>query len=121
MRTSDTFQSSLVSVSLLPRLVGRRLDHVKRRSISRMLERQSGFMGCGMMAGEISASAALRRMIHGYQVSQALYVAATLGIADLLIGGPLRVEELAEATSTHASSLHRMPRLLASQEVFAED
>ena len=74
-----------------------------------------------MMAGEISASAALRRMIHGYQVSQALYVAATLGIADLLIGGPLRVEELAEATSTHASSLHRMPRLLASQEVFAED
>ena len=86
-----------------------------------MLERRTGFLKGGMMAGEVSTSAAMRRMIHGYQVSQALYVAATLGIADLLIGGPVRVEELAEATKTHASSLHRMLRLLASQEVFAED
>jgi hypothetical protein len=60
-------------------------------------------------------------MIHGYQVSQALYVAATLGIADLLAGGPRGVEELAESTGTHAPTLYRLLRLLASLGVFAED
>ena len=60
-------------------------------------------------------------MLHGYQVSQALYVAATLGIADLLAGGPRSVEDLAERTKTHDPTLYRLLRLLASVGVFAED
>jgi hypothetical protein len=74
-----------------------------------------------MTAGGPSPSETLRRMIHGYQVSQALYVAATLGIADLLAGGPRGVEELAESTGAHAPTLYRLLRLLASVGVFAED
>lgn len=74
-----------------------------------------------MTAGGPSPSEALRRMIHGYQMSQALYVAATLGVADLLANGPRDVEELAEHTGTHAPTLYRLLRLLASLGVFAED
>lgn len=33
-------------------------------------------------------SAALRQLIDGYQVSQAIHVAVVLGIADLLAEGP---------------------------------
>jgi hypothetical protein len=60
-------------------------------------------------------------MLHGYQVSQALYVAATLGIADLLAHGPRDAEDLAENTQAHAPTLYRLLRLLASLGVFAED
>ena len=60
-------------------------------------------------------------MMQGYQVSQALYVAATLGIADALAAGPKDVDELAELAGAHAPTLYRVLRLLASVGVFAED
>jgi O-methyltransferase domain/Dimerisation domain len=69
---------------------------------------------------DIPPSAALVQMIQGYQRSQALYVAAKLDIADLLKDGPKRCEELAQATSTHARSLYRVLRYLASIGVFTE-
>ena len=37
---------------------------------------------------EMSAAAALREMIQGYRSTQLIYVAAKLGIADLLKDGP---------------------------------
>ena len=61
------------------------------------------------------------QMLSGYWVSQSLYVAARLGIADLVAGGPRTVEELAAATQTHADTLHRLLRALAGVGVFAED
>ena len=61
------------------------------------------------------------QMLSGYWVSQSLYVAAQLGIADLVAGGPRTVEELAAATETHADTLHRLLRALAGVGVFAED
>jgi hypothetical protein len=63
---------------------------------------------------------ALFQMITGYYISQAIYVAATLGIADWLKDGPCSSDELAHATGTHAPSLHRLLRLLVSAGVFAE-
>ncbi|MBD2504546.1 methyltransferase [Anabaena azotica] len=51
---------------------------------------------------------------------QSLYAAAKLGIADLLIDGEKNYEELAQATGTHARSLYRLLRFLASLGVFAE-
>lgn len=66
-------------------------------------------------------AAALRRMINGYQVSQAIHVAATLSIADLLAGGSRGVDELAEASGTHAPSLYRLLRALASVGVLHEE
>lgn len=64
---------------------------------------------------------AMSRMINGYWTSQALYVAAKLGLADLLASGPRSADELAASTSTHAPSLYRLLRALASQGVFADD
>jgi hypothetical protein len=62
----------------------------------------------------------LRRLINGYQITQAVHVAAVLGIADLLADGPRTSDELAEATGTHAATLYRLLRALASVGVFEE-
>jgi SAM-dependent methyltransferase len=56
----------------------------------------------------------------GHYFSRALYVATKLGIAELLAEGPRDSQELAEATATHAQSLQRVMRLLASVGVFEE-
>lgn len=61
------------------------------------------------------------RMVTGYYVSRALYVIATLGVADRLANGPLGHEELAKETATHAPALRRVLRLLASVGVFSEE
>jgi hypothetical protein len=60
-------------------------------------------------------------MISGFRVSRAIYVAAKLGIADLLKDGPKSNEELARFTSMHPPSLYRVMRALASVGIFAED
>jgi hypothetical protein len=53
--------------------------------------------------------------------TQAIYVAAKLGVADHLKDGPRSVAELATATGAHVPSLYRLMRALASIGVFAED
>lgn len=62
----------------------------------------------------------LYQLASAHYLSQALYVAAKLGIADLLADGPQTHDALAKATDTHAPSLRRVLRLLASAGVFAE-
>ncbi|HWA98022.1 MAG TPA: methyltransferase [Pirellulales bacterium] len=62
----------------------------------------------------------LRQAITGYWLSQMVYVAARLGIADLLTDGPKAIGELARATGSHERSLYRLMRGLASLGVFAE-
>lgn len=74
-----------------------------------------------MSPQELPPPFALFRMVTGYYVSRALYVAAKLGIADLLAAGPRAHDELAEATATHADSLRRALRLLASAGVLIEE
>ncbi len=56
----------------------------------------------------------------GHYFSRALYLAAKLGVADLLRDGPRSATELAAATHTDASALRRVLRLLASIGVFEE-
>lgn len=53
-------------------------------------------------------------------VPRALYVAAKLGIADLIAERPKSAGDLAAATGTHAPSLYRVLRLLASLGIFVE-
>jgi hypothetical protein len=67
-----------------------------------------------------SDESTLRRLIMGYRVSQALHVAAVLGIPDLLKDGPRHFDDLARSTNTHAQCLYRLLRLLASVGVFTE-
>lgn len=64
---------------------------------------------------------ALLQMMTGYWISKAIYVAAKLGVADLLTDGPLSAEELAMATQTHGPALYRLLRALASVGVFSEE
>jgi hypothetical protein len=59
-------------------------------------------------------------MMTGYWVTQAVYVAAKLGVADLLTDGSVSCDDLAVMTRTHAPSLHRLLRALASVGVFSE-
>ena len=62
----------------------------------------------------------LTRLINGYQISQAIHVAARLGIADYLSHGPLSSIELARLSGSHPRTLYRLLRALASAGVFHE-
>ncbi|PJE95336.1 methyltransferase [Streptomyces carminius] len=53
------------------------------------------------------------RLLSGFQQSQALYALAKLGVATALHGGPMTVEELAEATETDAVALGRLLHVLS--------
>jgi SAM-dependent methyltransferase len=64
---------------------------------------------------------AMLQLMNGYQVTQLLYVTATLGIADHLVEGPKTAEELAEIVGANPDALYRGLRALASLGVFTED
>jgi SAM-dependent methyltransferase len=68
---------------------------------------------------EQSPAAALFQLATGYWISQAIYVAAKLGIADLLKDGPQSYVTLAARTGADAPSLFRLMRALASVDVFS--
>jgi len=68
-----------------------------------------------------SPRATLGRMIHGYRDTQLVYIAARLGIPDLLSAGPASAATLADAIGADADALRRVLRALASNGVVAED
>jgi len=63
----------------------------------------------------------MNQLIRGYWVTQAIYVVAELGIADLLADGPKTPAELAETAGANADLLYRVLRALASMGIFSED
>jgi len=65
--------------------------------------------------------AQMNQLMFGFITTQAIAVAAQLGIAELLKEEPRTAEELATATKAHAPSLNRVLRMLASVGIFAED
>jgi len=69
---------------------------------------------------EVPPSVVLRRLIDGFQVSQALYVVVTLGIPDLLANGPRLSDDLAAATGAQPAALYRVLRALAGVGVLSE-
>jgi hypothetical protein len=73
-------------------------------------------------SGDVAqAQAVLQQMTNGYWATQIIYVAAKLGIADLLSSGPLGIQALAESTETHPPSLYRLMRALAGLGVVKEN
>ena len=62
----------------------------------------------------------LIQMGTAYWVSRVVYAAAKLGLADRLADGPKSAAELAGPTGTHAPSLHRLMRTLASLGILTE-
>lgn len=70
---------------------------------------------------EPSPQEQIARLMSGYWISQGLYVAAKLGLPDLLKEGPRDADSLAAASGAHGRSLYRLLRALASVGVFRED
>ena len=58
--------------------------------------------------------------MNGYQVSQAIHVAAVLGIADHLAGGPLDAATLTVLTDADPDALHRLLRAPATLDILTE-
>ncbi len=59
-------------------------------------------------------------LVIGYWVSQLVYVAARLGLADKLEQGPIKVDDLAKQVDVNPRALYRTMRALASVGVFVE-
>jgi hypothetical protein len=59
-------------------------------------------------------------LINGFRTTQAIYVAVTLGVPDLLRNGALPCDELASATNSHPGSLYRLLRALAAIGIMHE-
>jgi len=68
-----------------------------------------------------SSSSVLLEMMYGYQKSQALFVAAKLGIADILSNGSKTADELAKATGVNSRSIYHLMRMLSSVGVFSTE
>lgn len=56
----------------------------------------------------------------GFAVSQTIFVAARLGIADVLAAGPLTAGQIAERIDADPDAVHRLLRVLATQHIFRQ-
>jgi hypothetical protein len=65
-------------------------------------------------------SATLLQLVNGYQVSQAIHVAAELKLADFIGDQPVSVLDLSIRVGAHAESLNRLLRALSTVGVFRE-
>jgi len=63
----------------------------------------------------------ISKLLYGYIITQCLYVAAKLNIADHLENGSKSIEELATLTDTHYDSLNRVLRCLVTHGIFQID
>jgi SAM-dependent methyltransferase len=63
----------------------------------------------------------MNQLIRGYWTTQAIFVAAELGIADLLADGPKSPDELGKQAGVRGDMLYRVLRALAGIGIFAED
>jgi len=74
----------------------------------------------GSRGAELPAGLRMYQMIWGFIVSQSIYVAAKLGIADLIAKTPMTALALANQTKSDPQSLKRLLGLLASAGIFRE-
>jgi hypothetical protein len=69
-------------------------------------------------AGSMPRAEMVRRLFSSFVVSQAVYVAAKLGIADQLVDGDRTAAELAESNHVDGATLYRVLRLLEGIGMF---
>lgn len=99
---------------------------ILRRRYNAGHQQQSHFPRANVSSNEFVADEAaspagqLLNLVSGYWISQAIYVAAELGIADHLGRKGRDIDDLARTTHTHAPSLYRLMRALAGLGVFSE-
>src|SRR5680860_34585 len=68
----------------------------------------------------LPAPISLLEMVTAGWMTQAIYAATKLGIADELSQGPLSPEEIAKRVGAHPEATRRLLRLLASHSIFSE-
>jgi hypothetical protein len=68
----------------------------------------------------MATATTLRQLIMGFRITQLIYVAAKLGLADQLQQGPQPPHLLAQAVGAEPRSLYRLLRALASLGIFEE-
>ena len=66
-----------------------------------------------------SSSSVLLEMMYGFKISQALFVAAKLGIADTLSDSSKTADELAKAAGVNSHGIYHLMRMLVSVGVFS--
>jgi hypothetical protein len=76
--------------------------------------------GSPQTTNPVLPAVALRQMLEGYRISQSIYVAAKLGLGDLLKEGPKSSDELATSVEANPDALHRLLRVLASVGIFGQ-
>src|ERR1051326_3273846 len=69
---------------------------------------------------EIPPPLQMLQLISGFWIARCVYIAAKLGIPDLLKDGPKTADELGAATNTHAPSLFRVLRALGAVRVLTQ-
>ena len=66
------------------------------------------------------AALELHRLLNGFQITQAIHVAAALGVADQIAADPVPIAEIAAAVNAHPGALYRLLRALAALGIFRE-
>ncbi|CBN58494.1 MULTISPECIES: methyltransferase [Kamptonema] len=66
-----------------------------------------------------NSSSLLLEMMYGFKISQALFVAAKLEIADILSDGSKTADELAKAAGLNSQGIYHLMRMLVSVGVFS--
>jgi hypothetical protein len=73
-----------------------------------------------MMPEDSDLKAEFVGLARGYWITQMMFVAAELGLADHLVNGPKNIQELAEICDADTNSLFRLLRGLSSIGIFRE-
>jgi hypothetical protein len=73
-----------------------------------------------MIPTHVPPQVQMMQFILGKWISKPIHVVAKLGIADMVADGPKSIDELAYMSKTHAPSLYRVMRALASVGIFSE-
>jgi ubiquinone/menaquinone biosynthesis C-methylase UbiE len=95
-------------------------DYLSDRLSEVSSERSVGGLNTEARTTSVPPQAILLDYLCGMMRTQAIHHASRLRIAELVEDGPKSVSALAEATKTHASSLARLLRALASIGIFTE-
>jgi TnpA family transposase len=91
-----------------------------RGGVPRPLRPDRGLLGWGEIMPGAPQPATLARPADGYLITQVVYVAAKLNIADVLARGPLNADALADAVGARPGPFRRILRLLAAEGVLNE-
>jgi hypothetical protein len=69
---------------------------------------------------EVTPQETMLNLIGGFWIARSIYLAAQVGVADVLDDQPKTIAQLAAATNTEPRSLYRLLRALASVGIFTE-